>query len=270
MGTLTRCLLLLTILAGALSMPVSLMSDEEFSSLLRHPPSFTPKGHLPVEEEEVDPALPIEFDARDKWDYCIHGIRDQAKCGSCFAFATAEVVEDRYCIVSAGKFDKLLSAQYIVSCDKEAKGCDGGDPEQSFQFVKETGVCTEQCFPYESMNGTVPACLNATCKDPKIPLQLFKISEYKQYKGEEAIKKEILEHGPVHCAFEAYVDFKDYQTGIYTLSSSSFRGTHSIKIIGWGLENGIKYWICQNSWGNLLFLTIFNRRCLGRKWNVQN
>lgn len=26
-------------------------------------------------------------------------------------------------------------------------------------------------------------------------------------------------------------------------------GGHAVKIVGWGVEDGIKYWICANSWG---------------------
>lgn len=26
-------------------------------------------------------------------------------------------------------------------------------------------------------------------------------------------------------------------------------GGHAVKMIGWGVEGGVKYWICSNSWG---------------------
>lgn len=27
-------------------------------------------------------------------------------------------------------------------------------------------------------------------------------------------------------------------------------GGHAVRMIGWGEENGIKYWICTNSWND--------------------
>lgn len=29
----------------------------------------------------------------------------------------------------------------------------------------------------------------------------------------------------------------------------TFKGNHAIRIIGWGETNGVKYWLCANSWG---------------------
>ena len=40
-----------------------------------------------------------------------------------------------------------------------------------------------------------------------------------------------------------------YKSGIYQYTSGKYLGGHSVVIIGWGIENGIKYWIVQNSWG---------------------
>jgi len=27
-------------------------------------------------------------------------------------------------------------------------------------------------------------------------------------------------------------------------------GGHAIKVLGWGVENNINYWLCANSWNN--------------------
>ncbi len=74
---------------------------------------------------EPSTALPTNFDPRTDatWKACVHPIRDQAQCGSCWAFGSSEALSDRFC--KAGK-DVVLSPQDLVSCDYNNYGCDGG------------------------------------------------------------------------------------------------------------------------------------------------
>jgi len=59
---------------------------------------------------------------------------------------------------------------------------------------------------------------------------------------------EISKNGPVTGAFTVYEDFTTYQGGIYQHVTGDDLGGHAIKIIGYGSENGTKYWIIANSW----------------------
>ncbi|VDK17563.1 unnamed protein product [Anisakis simplex] len=78
----------------------------------------------------------------------------------------------------------------------------------------------------------------------------------------ESIQKEILTHGPVEVAFEVYDDFLAYDSGIYVNQPSETRiqdevfqhtggkigGGHAVKMLGWGVEQGVPYWLVANSW----------------------
>ncbi len=58
----------------------------------------------------------------------------------------------------------------------------------------------------------------------------------------DAIAEEIMTNGPVEAAFTVYSDFENYVSGIYHATSQESVGGHAIKLVGWGVENGVKYW----------------------------
>jgi cathepsin B len=230
------------------SHPFKGYSEAQLKSMLglkRHP-EFVPKK---MEYGIVDATLPTTFDSRTQWPTCVHAIRDQAQCGSCWAFAASEVLSDRFCIATNGKTDVILSPQDLVSCDKTDYGCDGGYLDHSWQYLVSTGIVSDDCLPYSSGTGRVAACpKTGTCK--KGSWLKYRASGFTQFQSINDIKQSLVSEGPVETGFDVYDDFMNYSGGVYTRTSDNLLGGHAVKVVGWGVEGSDEHWIVANSWGS--------------------
>ena len=202
--------------------------------------------------------LPKNFDARTKWGNCIGYVRDQGQCGSCWAFATAEVMSDRFCIHSQGEVNVDISAQELTSCDHLISfGCNGGVPLFGLMYMRWHGLVDNKCYPYVSGNTeSSEKCLykESSCPSGEGNPKLYYVDPWSVkliIRVRDWIKREIMENGPVTASFMVYDDFYSYAGGVYTHESGRFDGLHAIKILGWGHDpyQQLDYWLCQNSWG---------------------
>jgi cathepsin B len=210
----------------------------------------------PVSEAPLDlvepvliEGLPDDYDWRSQSPNCVHPIRDQAQCGSCWAFGATEALSDRFCIASNGAVDVVLSPQDMVSCDNWDMGCNGGILSFAWSYLSSTGVATDDCTPYTSGTGQVQSCPKSCADGSSIKKYKCAKSSTVNAKGVAKIQSEIYANGPVETGFDVYEDFFSYKSGIYHYTAGSKAGGHAVKIIGWGQEGGVNYWICANSWG---------------------
>ena len=219
--------------------------------------------------------LPESYDPREKYPKCesLNEVRDQANCGSCWAFGATEAMSDRICIHSDQKLQTRVSAQNLLTCCSSCGlGCHGGYPSSAWKHWQTTGISTgglygdiKTCQPYflppcdhygEGSHGDCPPqvetpecktdCSDGNKKEYENEMT-YGESVYSII-GEENIMKEIYENGPVEGTYYIYEDFITYKSGIYQHVVGELIGDHDIKILGWGVENGVKYWICVNSW----------------------
>ena len=59
----------------------------------------------------------------------------------------------------------------------------------------------------------------------------------------------------MHTAFSVYLDFELYTHGIYKHTpKATYVNGHAARMVGWGVDNGVKYWKIANSWGPRLGL----------------
>jgi len=213
---------------------------------------------LPVRKDiEIVSALPDTFDAREQWPTCIGAIRDQGHCGSCWAFGAVEALSDRICIQSKAQVKVNLGAQDPTSCDSTNLGCNGGNLGPVWKYMLNTGVVSEECYPYEMGTCHHPGCselptpkCNKTCHNTANfnTDKHHSSTAYSVSRNITQIAAEIFANGPVEAAFTVYTDFNNYVSGVYHHVSGSAEGGHAIKIIGWGTESGTPYWLVANSW----------------------
>ena len=158
-----------------------------------------------------------------------------------------------------------LTPDLVPVCDF---GCSGGVLANAFDYLIERGANT----------------ILATYPQPPVPDDPSTFicgftNKQNIYKGKskfvisqpndsneviaQKIREEVFTNGPVSAAFSVYQSFYDFfkpnPTGIstsriYTAAiqprGDVLEGAHAISIIGWGIEDNIRYWIIRNSWGS--------------------
>eukprot|EP00823_Brevimastigomonas_motovehiculus_P006613 TRINITY_DN54_c0_g1_i4.p1 TRINITY_DN54_c0_g1~~TRINITY_DN54_c0_g1_i4.p1 ORF type:complete len:330 (-),score=77.15 TRINITY_DN54_c0_g1_i4:243-1232(-) len=238
------------------------------------------KGGLKLDVKEYSAeevkATPETYDVRDQWkQQCpsTDEIRDQANCGSCWAMGATEAMTDRRCIYYKGADNTRLSSQDMVSCCGFwcGSGCNGGTLSGAWTYYMNHGVVSGNahddktlCYPYalascdHHMNGSTNPCPASVptpaCVEKCVNGKTF--ADDKHYASkiyavgakEETVRTEIYTHGPIEGAFEVYEDFLSYKDGVYQHAWGEYLGGHAIKILGFGEENGVKYWTVANSW----------------------
>jgi len=227
----------------------------------------------------LDIMLPDAFDARENWPNCpsIRAIRDQSSCGSCWALGAVEAMSDRVCISSGGNIQVTLSADDLLSCCKACGfGCEGGELLEAWEFWVRDGIVTgsnytlhQGCRPYpfppcehHSTKQHFEPCKHDLYPTPRCEKKCQASYTDKAYAEDKyygrnayavdtnvkAIQNELYTNGPFEVAFEVYEDFLNYKSGIYKHVGGKMAGGHAVKLIGWGVEDGVDYWLVANSW----------------------
>jgi C1A family cysteine protease/predicted secreted protein len=176
-------------------------------------------------------------------------VKDQGQCGSCWAFGTAGPLELNILIREGMPQD--LSEQYLVSCNTEGWGCNGGLWAHDYHAWKVppgevgAGGVEESSFPY--------AAADEPCSPPH-PHE-YQIQTWTYVEGGQGvapvvdIKRAINERGPVATAVCVNSAFQSYTGGVFD-GPGCFLVNHAVVLVGWDDEQGDSgVWILRNSWG---------------------
>lgn len=187
-------------------------------------------------------------------------------------------------VTSITGFKQILFSEedVIEACPPEICGggsnsCfNGGWIDGAFQFSLKYGICTGAnfgnntfCKPYSVNPNIWPPVYNftnsTTCNsayttayslDKKKLRSVTYVSAPTIQETEAAMIAALNLRGSLTVFILVYQDFYAYSSGVYQNNSTlpcyedpRCDGGHAIKLIGYGVENGIKYWLAANTWG---------------------
>lgn len=168
-------------------------------------------------------------------------VKDQAQCGSCWAFSTTGSLEG---LASKSGSIPSFSEQQLVDCttgDWGNFGCNGGWVQNAFHYVLQKGIGAESDYPYKGVD--------QTCQDSKVT-NPYKINGCANVAVNDTnALKEALQNGPVSVYIEAdQMSFQFYSGGVLDDASCFAEGQidHAVLAVGYDSNS----WIVKNSWGN--------------------
>jgi len=186
--------------------------------------------------------LPASVDWREKG--AVTKVKNQAQCGSCWAFSTTGALEGAWQIATGTLVS--LSEQQLVDCSRKQgnMGCNGGMMDGGFKYEEGVPACTEESYPYLAKNGI---CHASSCT-VGIPAHAVTGFIDVDSNDDDALMEAVAQQ-PVSVAIEAdKMAFQLYKGGVLDGECGTTLD-HGVLAVGYGEEEGKKYWLVKNSWG---------------------
>jgi C1A family cysteine protease len=232
------------------------MSREEFR---RYPCGVNKLSDLNSRRPDFVPNLNVEpvpnITVPDSWDWTTKGavtpVKDQQQCGSCWAFSTIGNVEGVWFL--GGHKLVGLSEEQEVSCSTTDYGCSGGWPFWALTDMLASPysgrIDTEAGYPYTSGGGNNGVCQFST-RDVGATIKSYKsyCTEQTAPCSETAMEQLLVTYGPLSVCLDAG-PMQFYQGGIDNPTDCDPNAIdHCVTLVGYGVQNGVKFWKLKNSW----------------------
>eukprot|EP00803_Ostreobium_quekettii_P005818 evm.model.scf_128EXC.7 EVM.evm.TU.scf_128EXC.7 scf_128EXC:61938-69453(-) len=174
-------------------------------------------------------------------------VKDQATCGSCWAFAASSAMSAAYYLKTGTQYS--FSEQQLVDCawDEGNYACDGGWAETAIDYVANAGgILLEDEYQYKGQDGFCNA-------DKSEVAARFSGYTAVPYRNISATKDALYRKGPMAVAIDAnHPGFRFYSSGIFTNPECMFEEEdldHAVTLVGYGKDpEGKEYWKIRNSW----------------------
>ena len=101
---------------------------------------------------ELDTTAPLADSVDWRTKGAVNPVKNQARCGSCWAFSAVASMEGHHFIKTGTLIS--MSEQQFVDCDKSSHGCNGGLQEYAMQHSMGHPEELESDYPYVGKDGT--------------------------------------------------------------------------------------------------------------------
>eukprot|EP00051_Salpingoeca_urceolata_P027225 m.480509 g.480509 ORF g.480509 m.480509 type:complete len:339 (-) comp21859_c0_seq1:1361-2377(-) len=187
------------------------------------------------------PTQPLPAEKNYTSTGCVRPAQSQGQCGSAAVFAVLEIVQTVKCLGTEDHHVEVLSEQQIAEC--LPGGCAGGPLQPLLQYCEQTGFEPEANYPSGHHNHCphLNASAAVHCKQwHTIP------------SGNETALTEVLAFkGPAICPVDASSrDFQLYSGGVFDDPKCGQQLDHVMFNVGYGEEDGKKFYLLENSWGS--------------------
>ncbi|TVU16469.1 hypothetical protein EJB05_40037, partial [Eragrostis curvula] len=194
-----------------------------------------------VDGSTVADAVPRSVDWRTKG--VVTPAKNQMGCGGAgWAFAAVATVESLWSIKQGTTF--TLSEQEILDCVPQSRGCEGGDPAAAFEWISHGAIANESTYPYKGAKSD-----HCDTEKADHPVAVITGFDNVPRRDEAALAAQVALQ-PVAVAIDARGEnMQHYKSGVYT-GPCSWKANHHVALVGYGeTQDGVKYWIAMNSWG---------------------
>jgi C1A family cysteine protease len=170
-------------------------------------------------------------------------VKNQGACGSCWAFAATGALESAFALKTKELIE--FSESELVDCsgDYGNEGCNGGEMNSAFDYVKDHKIGLESDYPYRPVTGK---CHKDETKRRETIKSYTSIQPADVNGLINAIKIT-----PVSVGIEVQRDFQLYKGGIFS-SSNKHCGedlNHGVLAVGFNTTAETPFFIVKNSWG---------------------
>jgi len=219
------------------------MTAEEFRAQFTgaNPAVVNKSGSVSQFQLSTRASVPASIDWRTH--NVVTPVKDQGQCGSCWAFSTTGAVESAYAIKHGSLIS--LSEEFLVDCDTNEYGCNGGWPDEAMNFIQNSGgIPTESAYPDTAgPYGVASYCQNQADSGVSVT------GTSGNGGSESTLQQMVGTVGPVSVCVDAGdgCDWSAYQSGIFNEPGCYVQTDHAVLAVGYSTSGG--YWIVKNSWG---------------------